>query len=218
MTRLELDNCSVPSVYISTHIHIYTHTARDYIRCAIGSLSNVRFADTRRSDWSVWVNMKVLSILLVILVTCDQITNGYRILGLFPLPGPSHWVMMQPLMKGLARRGHQVDVVTHFPQKKPIPNYTDINLSGSTYTTQNNLTAKEVNSFSSFSMVHITKIAGSDVCELLGNPIMQNLIKNPPQDPPYDIVITEVWSTRSRLYVLTCVSRDNFLIASRRNA
>ncbi|XP_032679120.1 UDP-glucuronosyltransferase 2A3-like isoform X2 [Odontomachus brunneus] len=137
--------------------------------------------------------MKVLSILLVILVTCDQIANGYRILGLFPLHGPSHWVMMQPLMKGLAQRGHQVDVVSHFPQKKSIPNYTDISILGSMHATRNNISAAEASTFSGFSMAHLTDMAGTQICELLSHPAIQNLIKNPPQDPPYDILITEVF-------------------------
>jgi len=38
--------------------------------------------------------------------------------------------MQEELMKGLAKRGHQVDVVTHFPQKNPIPNYTEYQLGG----------------------------------------------------------------------------------------
>ncbi|XP_025159918.1 UDP-glucuronosyltransferase isoform X2 [Harpegnathos saltator] len=137
--------------------------------------------------------MKLLSIVLMILANCDQIVNTYRILGIVPFHAPSHWVMIQPLMKGLAQRGHQVDVVSHFPQRKPIPNYTDISLVGSVPEVRNNMSAPEVLSFNGFSMKHVTQTAGSKVCELLGHPVLQNLIKNPPQDPPYDLVIIQVF-------------------------
>ncbi|EFN81563.1 hypothetical protein EAI_00418 [Harpegnathos saltator] len=141
--------------------------------------------------------MKLLSIVLMILANCDQIVNTYRILGIVPFHAPSHWVMIQPLMKGLAQRGHQVDVVSHFPQRKPIPNYTDISLVGSVPEVRNNMSAPEVLSFNGFSMKHVTQTAGSKVCELLGHPVLQNLIKNPPQDPPYDLVIIQVCSIYS---------------------
>ncbi|XP_014479890.1 PREDICTED: UDP-glucuronosyltransferase 2B30-like [Dinoponera quadriceps] len=137
--------------------------------------------------------MKVLSVLLAILVTCDQSANGFRILGVFPLHGHSHWVMNEPLMKGLAQRGHQVDVITHFPQKKPVPNYTDISLFGSLPNVRNNISATEIQAFGGLSMKHLTEIAGNNICELLAHPKIQDLIKNPPQDPPYDLVIVEVF-------------------------
>lgn len=135
--------------------------------------------------------MLLLSILLAIL-TCDQVIDGYRILGIFPLNGKSHWIMQEELMKALAKRGHQVDVVTHFPLKKPIPNYTDISLAGSMPTVVNNITAAEIKSFSALSMASLTHMCGTLVCQLMDHPKIQELIKNPPQDPPYDLVIMEV--------------------------
>lgn len=95
-------------------------------------------------------------------------------------------------MKGLAKRGHQVDVVTHFPLKKPIPNYTDISLEGSLPHVVNNVTASDIKGFGSLSVAALTYIAGTENCKLLDHPKMRELIENPPQDPPYDIVIVEV--------------------------
>lgn len=146
--------------------------------------------------------MKVLSVLLMILA-CDQIANGYRILGVFPLNGKSHWVTMEELVKGLARHGHQVDVVTHFPQKKPIPNLREISIKGSTEDVINNLTAKDIRNFGMFSIYSITDKAGTKICKLLDHPKLRDLIENPPQDPPYDLVITEVRSIFFR--IRTCV-------------
>ncbi|XP_012215174.1 UDP-glucosyltransferase 2 [Linepithema humile] len=138
--------------------------------------------------------MKVLLSVLLAILACDQVVNGYRILGVFPLNGKSHWVMMEELMKGLARRGHQVDVVTHFPQKTPIPNMREISLKGSVDAVINNLTAVDIQRFGALSMESLAEIAGMRICKLLGHPKLQDLIENPPQDPPYDLVITELFA------------------------
>jgi glucuronosyltransferase len=52
--------------------------------------------------------------------------HAARILGIFPIPGRSHFTFCGTIMKELASRGHQVTVLSPFPQKSPIPNYTDI--------------------------------------------------------------------------------------------
>ena len=69
-------------------------------------------------------HLKVLIVLTVILFVRPN--EGYRILCVFPYEGTSHFVMFSTLARELARRGHQVDVISHFPSTKPIDNYTDI--------------------------------------------------------------------------------------------
>jgi glucuronosyltransferase len=54
--------------------------------------------------------------------------DGARILAVFPFPSPSHMHVLSALTKALAARGHQLVVASPFPQKKPIPNYTDIDM------------------------------------------------------------------------------------------
>jgi hypothetical protein len=53
-------------------------------------------------------------------------THSAHILGVFPIPAKSHNIILSTLTNELARRGHQVTVITSFPQKTPIPNLTDI--------------------------------------------------------------------------------------------
>lgn len=154
--------------------------------------------------------MKVLLSVLLAILACDQIANGYRILGVFPLNGKSHWIMMEELVKGLARRGHQVDIVTHFPQKVPIPNLREISIAGSAPAVINNMTAADVQNFGSLSIDRLAEMAGTRICDLLNHPKLQELIKNPPQDPPYDVVITEVRSILSlsreaHMHIHTCI-------------
>lgn len=119
--------------------------------------------------------------------------EGSRILGVFPLQGRSHFMMFKEIMEALADAGHQVDVISHFTRKKPYPNYTDIvNLEGSLPMVVNNLTYDMLQHFSSSSLGMLIHIAGTEVCDLLEFPELNNFIKNPPTNPPYDLVIVEV--------------------------
>lgn len=70
-----------------------------------------------------------LFILLVILSLALTVTS-HKILGIFPHPGGSHFAVFRPLLKKLAEVGHEVTVISHFPQEKPLKNYKDINLKG----------------------------------------------------------------------------------------
>jgi glucuronosyltransferase len=52
--------------------------------------------------------------------------------------------MFEVLLKDLATRGHQVYVVGHFPQKNPIPSYTDNSVEGAEPAVVNNFTVEFV--------------------------------------------------------------------------
>lgn len=102
-------------------------------------------------------------------------------------------MMTERLMVALAERGHQVDVVTHFPMKSPLPNYNQISLAGSLEAVMNNMgveMAKQLNNMN-FDMM-FDKI-GLKICNLLAHENVQRFIKNPPNDPPYDLFITEIF-------------------------
>lgn len=69
--------------------------------------------------------MPPLLLLLLIAFPCES----YRILGLFPHPGKSHFDSFGPLLRALAAKGHRVTVVGHFPLERPTGNYTDVSLA-----------------------------------------------------------------------------------------
>lgn len=52
-----------------------------------------------------------------------------RILAVVPFGAKSHYAMLEPLLIELSKRGHNVTAITAFPQKKPVPNFTDIDIS-----------------------------------------------------------------------------------------
>ncbi|XP_046616572.1 UDP-glucosyltransferase 2-like [Neodiprion virginianus] len=135
------------------------------------------------------------TIFLLILSISSEV-RGYRILSILPYNAKSHAIMFEELNKGLANRGHRVDVVGHFPLKKPVENYNDIiNLADDSLPKlQNNLTYKFVTSSVLDNPVvpFLTSTFGTELCKLMDHPKLKNLIKNPPNDPPYDLLIGEV--------------------------
>ncbi|KAK0079330.1 hypothetical protein PV326_008802, partial [Microctonus aethiopoides] len=144
-------------------------------------------------DFSWW-QIALLDVYLTLFIAA--IIVAFRILGIFPLNGRSHMMMFEQLMKGLAKRGHQVDVVSTFPLKKPHPNYTDIVIPAATQSLINNISYNHIQTFLRSNVVHfMTTQLGNKFCEKgLAFSEIQKLIKNPPTNPPYDLVITEIFT------------------------
>lgn len=89
------------------------------------------FFNFRLFDYST--KMTSLQFLWLTLVgfLCTTQINSYKILGLFPHPGVSHFHFFHPLLRALAETGHEVTVVSHFPDKEPVnENYIDLPLTG----------------------------------------------------------------------------------------
>lgn len=126
-------------------------------------------------------------IIFLVLVLSSYTTSSYKILGLFPMQGKSHYVIVEPLLRALAERNHTVDVYSHFPLKKPIPNYNDISLQGSLPPVVNKLHSDNITWINSPSPRQVVSMLGNEVCELLDHPEFQKLIHHPPKD--YDAVI-----------------------------
>lgn len=49
-----------------------------------------------------------------------------KILGVFPSPGYSQFILAERLMTELANRGHEVTVIAPFEPKMPVKNYRTI--------------------------------------------------------------------------------------------
>ncbi|XP_043467685.1 UDP-glycosyltransferase UGT5-like [Leptopilina heterotoma] len=137
---------------------------------------------------------RVLLIFAIVIATQSEINEGARILGIFPLPGKSHAILGEQIMKVLAKKGHNVDVISHFPMKNKFPNYNDLSLQGSAEVITNNLNYSMVKTVSINSIKQLLDMTGDPVCNLLHHNTFQNIIKNPPKDPPYDLVIVEYFT------------------------
>ncbi|XP_050522153.1 UDP-glucosyltransferase 2-like [Daktulosphaira vitifoliae] len=136
--------------------------------------------------------MKVFFIFFIFIASLG-IISGANILGVFPVNGMSHWIVYESILKTLAARGHNITVITSFPQKSPVPNYIDIDVS--------NILPHDVNSMNMdlvqnvISNVHLNQkfIAQHqlELCQgLIKNPHVQDLLQS---DIKFDAVFTEIF-------------------------
>lgn len=72
----------------------------------------------------------LINLVLTCATVCFPQSDAYNILGIFPTMSKSHFISGSALMKGLALAGHNVSVISPFPQPKRIPNYRDITADG----------------------------------------------------------------------------------------
>ncbi|XP_044592520.1 UDP-glucosyltransferase 2-like isoform X3 [Cotesia glomerata] len=122
----------------------------------------------------------------------------YQVLGIFPLNSRSHFVFFEQLSKGLARRGHKVDVISTFPQKIACLNYTDIEIPAAIPKLVNSLTyefAQENLNVNSDQVHFFAQIPGNVVCEKgFQNQVVLDLIEKRLRNTAYDLVITEIFA------------------------
>ncbi|KAG4080752.1 hypothetical protein HA402_005932 [Bradysia odoriphaga] len=68
---------------------------------------------------------------VVVLLLLNVIgTESYKILGIFHTSSKSHYIAGGALMRGLAEKGHDVTVISPFPQIEPLKNFHDIPIIG----------------------------------------------------------------------------------------
>ncbi|XP_046736269.1 UDP-glycosyltransferase UGT5-like [Diprion similis] len=133
---------------------------------------------------------------LLVVLSIASPHQAYRILAVFPFNSVSHFAMSGRIAEELASHGHQVDVISHYPLKEPRPNYNDVvSLAGTMPFLKNNMTYKfGTEELAEDTLIHsIATKFGGDLCDLMDLPKFKQLIKNPPQDPPYDAVIIETF-------------------------
>lgn len=70
--------------------------------------------------------MKFITTLVIILQLCVNIIRSSNILVFLPSPWKSHVISFQPLFLELAKRGHNVTVISKFAVENPPLNYTQI--------------------------------------------------------------------------------------------
>ncbi|KAK0175125.1 hypothetical protein PV327_008904 [Microctonus hyperodae] len=139
------------------------------------------------------LSIQSLVILIIFLGFHFHNCEALKILGIFPLPGRSHFIPNGQLMRSLASRGHQVDVVSNFPLKNKIPNYTDISLAGLSPQITNNVSYEETKTFTKLSMQHFVYKTGITVCDLLSADVFGKLLKTPKNT--YDVIVVELFTS-----------------------
>ncbi|CAK9820999.1 UDP-glucosyltransferase 2 [Anthophora plagiata] len=150
-----------------------------------------------------------LLILLVTLSTCSgdvnnstRTKNKLNILAIFAHPGKSHFDVFKPLLEELARKGHDLTVISHFPRNEkakatePLPNYKDISL----YTEKNGILVNVVDLhniedsylkiFRDLYMLHYMSGLSCELC--LSSQAVKELIDSKPK---FDVILVESFNT-----------------------
>uniref|UniRef100_A0A336KDN1 CSON005611 protein n=1 Tax=Culicoides sonorensis TaxID=179676 RepID=A0A336KDN1_CULSO len=151
--------------------------------------------------------MRLLNLILCLfyVISLFGFIQSYRILGLFIHPGRSHYVVFNPLMKGLAAKGHNVTVVSYFPEKEnSVPNYKDLPFENQLDLTESfNISRYTPMDYWShwreaFELAAWGKIACK---EALASKVIDQILAIHQSDP-FDIVITEFFDTDCHLGVI----------------
>lgn len=72
----------------------------------------------------------IVCLLIAAFLCLSGSSESYKILGIFPTMAKSHYITGGALMKALAAAGHEVSVISPFPQEKPLKNFRDITVLG----------------------------------------------------------------------------------------
>ncbi|KAK9504083.1 hypothetical protein O3M35_010505 [Rhynocoris fuscipes] len=68
----------------------------------------------------------IWTVILIYVLFCSNLCNSAKILGIFGHTGKSHHLVFQPVLKELAKRGHQLTVFSYFEHDTTTTNYTGI--------------------------------------------------------------------------------------------
>nr|XP_049700701.1 uncharacterized protein LOC110384519 [Helicoverpa armigera] len=129
--------------------------------------------------------------LLSLLVLTDYACS-LNILGIFPYHGKSHFIVFRVFLRELAKRGHNVTVISHFPEQDPPTNYHDISLAGSIKAIEGEAPF-ESSYFTLFLVSLYLATTGVDNCKvLLADDKVQRLIK---EKPKFDVIVVEQFNS-----------------------
>uniref|UniRef100_A0A7G3B246 UDP-glucuronosyltransferase n=1 Tax=Lutzomyia longipalpis TaxID=7200 RepID=A0A7G3B246_LUTLO len=144
---------------------------------------------------------RFVAVLCFVMFLHGSCCYGFRILGLFPHPGESHYQIFQPIMQALAARGHEVTVLSHFPDRANTTNLRVLVIEE--HTSLLNVmdlavfdNRRAYNHFLEFFMLYDW---GTQSCrKALGSAALQHLLAS---GETFDLVITESFNTDCLLAV-----------------
>lgn len=135
------------------------------------------------------MNVTTFTVLLLV-ISCSQSLN---ILGIFPYHGKSHFIVQKVFLRELANRGHNVTVISHFPQSDAPSNYHDISLAGTIPTFEDSVAPMARSYLFIIMMGLYLTSSGMENCEvMLGNSEVQNLVK---RKAKFDVIVVEQFNS-----------------------
>ncbi|XP_072765192.1 UDP-glycosyltransferase UGT5 [Anoplolepis gracilipes] len=163
-----------------------------------------------RDMWRIY-SFTVLFLIVVFSTYCSAVNetqfvnttkSKLKILGVFGHLGKSHFDVFEPLLKELARRGHEITVISYFPRtdnakaKEPLPNYKDINLTDpkvGVYLDIIDLNQLKPSFFHVINDLHLLRSMADFACNTgLRHPLITELLRS---DEKFDVILTENFNT-----------------------
>ncbi|EDW15705.2 uncharacterized protein Dmoj_GI10119 [Drosophila mojavensis] len=135
--------------------------------------------------------MRLLRLLLLLLASLSQ-AWAYSYLVIANTAAKSHFYVGQALAKGLVGAGHEVTMVSPFPQKKPLKNFVDV-------ATPNVITAMEVHKARIFDVVKIPIVFRVPLMHAMGLKLTRTLLAEPAvqtllaENRTFDAVLCEIF-------------------------
>ncbi|XP_017768996.1 PREDICTED: UDP-glucuronosyltransferase 1-9-like isoform X4 [Nicrophorus vespilloides] len=127
-------------------------------------------------------------VVLLLIASADS----YRILGLFPYVGKSHFKVFQPALEALALKGHDVHVVSYFPSNNNIETYHDVQLLDMNNSSEH--TIRFDVDYTTRLVKYLTPVEfgemSIEICSNLNNPDVLKL-----KDMQFDVVLVELFNT-----------------------
>lgn len=131
--------------------------------------------------------------LFFIFLSSVYFIQAAKILAFFPLGGASHFNIPEVIFKALAARGHNITLVSSYPQRPPIPNINDIDVSSARGTRKNSLPFEVVQTQLQSTRRNFNFIANVSrtYCDIVFDfPEIKNLLN---RDKEFDLVMTEIF-------------------------
>ncbi|GJQ66557.1 hypothetical protein Trydic_g4540 [Trypoxylus dichotomus] len=142
--------------------------------------------------------MRVLYFSLLLLAQSARDGDSANILAIAPFGVKSHYNIMEKLLRKLAARGHEVDVVTHFPSRTATPRYNEFSVRGSLPIFMNNMTIENIKDQKFIQRLSfVIDCAGPRVCEAIFNTKVAQELRN--STKKYDLLITHYFATNCML-------------------
>ncbi|XP_065368553.1 uncharacterized protein LOC135961001 [Calliphora vicina] len=101
------------------------------LKCMVGLVCGKKQkTDKKKLKKNYWlIKMRLASLLLLFMFSYSAVVvESYKFLGVLHTGAKSHFIVGSALMKALAQKGHEVYVISPFPQKQHIKNYHDVPL------------------------------------------------------------------------------------------
>lgn len=120
-------------------------------------------------------------------------SNALNILGIFPYHGKSHFIVFRVFLQELIRKGHNVTVISHYPEKNPPQNYHDISLAGSIRATEDSLPVEKRTYKTLIEVSLYLTFAGKENCEvMLANKQVRSLVD---AKQKFDVIVVEQFNS-----------------------